>query len=65
MDGLDPETIEGDYNESYYHWMNMWDKVEIDCRFTDYYPNRKDMIKNLSESLEENQRDFNKKLTEK
>jgi hypothetical protein len=31
--GLDTETLEGDYAESY-HWCNkMWEQCEIDMRF--------------------------------
>jgi hypothetical protein len=30
---LDPDTIEGDYAESYHHMSKFWEKVEMDNRF--------------------------------
>lgn len=33
--GLDPDTIEGDYNEAYHHMSKFWKQAEIDQRFND------------------------------
>ena len=31
--GLDPETVQGDYSESFQHTSHKWKQVEIDNRF--------------------------------
>lgn len=31
--GLDPDTMEGDYAESYHHMSKMWGNVTVDNKF--------------------------------